>query len=74
MKVDPGSSQYSRVVAMIVDPSCSGSGMVTRLDHLLVRCRRGAAVCVPPLTLRFAPYTQRREPWKFGVVVVPGLD
>lgn len=34
LKVDPTSPQYSRVTHAIVDPSCSGSGIVSRLNEL----------------------------------------
>jgi putative methyltransferase len=33
LTVDPADSQYARVRAILLDPSCSGSGMVTRVDH-----------------------------------------
>ena len=35
LKVDPNEEKYKSVRGILVDPSCSGSGMVTRLDHLL---------------------------------------
>jgi hypothetical protein len=47
--------QYKNVAAVIVDPSCSGSGMVSRLDHVAVRamlvltsCRTCACVPMSP--------------------------
>ncbi|EIW84228.1 williams-Beuren syndrome critical region protein 20 copy A [Coniophora puteana RWD-64-598 SS2] len=35
LTVDPMDSQYAQVTHILVDPSCSGSGIVNRLDHLL---------------------------------------
>ncbi len=33
LTVDPADAKFSRVRAILLDPSCSGSGMVTRVDH-----------------------------------------
>ncbi|KAF8896221.1 S-adenosyl-L-methionine-dependent methyltransferase [Infundibulicybe gibba] len=33
--VDPSDSEFARVTHILLDPSCSGSGIVNRLDHLL---------------------------------------
>jgi len=33
LTVDPADPKYARVRAILLDPSCSGSGMVTRVDH-----------------------------------------
>lgn len=35
LTVDPVNSEYSRATHILLDPSCSGSGIVNRLDHLL---------------------------------------
>ncbi|KAL5504035.1 hypothetical protein ACEPAH_8108 [Sanghuangporus vaninii] len=35
LAADPHDARYSRVSHILVDPSCSGSGIVNRLDHLL---------------------------------------
>ncbi|THH10867.1 hypothetical protein EW145_g1018 [Phellinidium pouzarii] len=35
LSVDPLGTTYSRVSHVLLDPSCSGSGIVNRLDHLL---------------------------------------
>ncbi|EJD06767.1 S-adenosyl-L-methionine-dependent methyltransferase [Fomitiporia mediterranea MF3/22] len=35
MSVDPHDSKYAGVSHILLDPSCSGSGIVNRLDHLL---------------------------------------
>jgi putative methyltransferase len=35
LKSDPSDDRFSQVQAMVVDPSCSGSGMAARADHLL---------------------------------------
>ena len=36
LKVDPKSSRYSKVKYILLDPSCSGSGIVGRLDDLIM--------------------------------------
>lgn len=35
LTVDPKDSEYAKVSHILLDPSCSGSGIVNRLDHLL---------------------------------------
>ncbi|KAI5998737.1 S-adenosyl-L-methionine-dependent methyltransferase [Pisolithus albus] len=35
LTVDPNDPKYGRVTHILLDPSCSGSGIVNRLDHLL---------------------------------------
>ncbi|KAI5122536.1 hypothetical protein M0805_005263 [Coniferiporia weirii] len=35
LSIDPSDLKYSRVSHVLLDPSCSGSGIVNRLDHLL---------------------------------------
>lgn len=35
LTVDPNDAQFSPVTHILLDPSCSGSGIVNRLDHLL---------------------------------------
>ncbi|KAI6039795.1 S-adenosyl-L-methionine-dependent methyltransferase [Pisolithus marmoratus] len=35
LTVDPTDSKYGRATHILLDPSCSGSGIVNRLDHLL---------------------------------------
>lgn len=35
LTTDPGGAQFNRVTHILLDPSCSGSGIVNRLDHLL---------------------------------------
>ena len=35
LKVDPNDEMYSKVEYILLDPSCSGSGVVGRLDHLI---------------------------------------
>lgn len=35
LKVDPNDSNYTNVQSILLDPSCSGSGMANRLDHLI---------------------------------------
>ncbi|RDB26149.1 25S rRNA (cytosine-C(5))-methyltransferase rcm1 [Hypsizygus marmoreus] len=35
LTVDPLDSKYEKVTHILLDPSCSGSGIVNRLDHLL---------------------------------------
>ncbi|KAJ3213654.1 putative 28S rRNA (cytosine-C(5))-methyltransferase [Dinochytrium kinnereticum] len=35
LEVKPGSEEYREVEYILLDPSCSGSGIVRRLDHLL---------------------------------------
>ncbi|KAG5645555.1 hypothetical protein DXG03_005830 [Asterophora parasitica] len=35
LTVDPLDPKYGRVTHILLDPSCSGSGIVNRLDHLL---------------------------------------
>ncbi|KAF5382066.1 hypothetical protein D9615_004285 [Tricholomella constricta] len=35
LTVDPLDPKYNRVTHILLDPSCSGSGIVNRLDHLL---------------------------------------
>ncbi|KAG6909943.1 hypothetical protein DXG01_014212 [Tephrocybe rancida] len=35
LTVDPHDPKYTRVTHILLDPSCSGSGIVNRLDHLL---------------------------------------
>ena len=47
LTVDPKSPQYRNVKAVLLDPSCSGSGMVTRFDHAV------SCYCVSLCTLRF---------------------
>ena len=39
LTVDPRGAAYARVDAVLLDPSCSGSGMTHRLDHALVHDR-----------------------------------
>ncbi|XP_038060724.1 28S rRNA (cytosine-C(5))-methyltransferase-like [Patiria miniata] len=34
LKVNPGEERFSNVRYILMDPSCSGSGIVSRLDHL----------------------------------------
>ncbi|KAH0833261.1 S-adenosyl-L-methionine-dependent methyltransferase [Lanmaoa asiatica] len=35
LSVDPSDPQYANATHILLDPSCSGSGIVNRLDHLL---------------------------------------
>ncbi|KAF8907329.1 S-adenosyl-L-methionine-dependent methyltransferase [Gymnopilus junonius] len=35
LTIDPHDTQYSSATHILLDPSCSGSGIVNRLDHLL---------------------------------------
>ncbi|KAI7848118.1 S-adenosyl-L-methionine-dependent methyltransferase [Circinella umbellata] len=35
LEVDPNDPQYAKVEYFLLDPSCSGSGIVSRLDHLV---------------------------------------
>ncbi|KXN91668.1 Putative methyltransferase C2C4.06c [Leucoagaricus sp. SymC.cos] len=35
LTVDPSDSEYASVTHILLDPSCSGTGIVNRLDHLL---------------------------------------
>jgi hypothetical protein len=35
LKTDPQSSEYSEVQYILCDPSCSGSGIVSRMDDLI---------------------------------------
>lgn len=35
LTIDPSDPKYQRVTHILLDPSCSGSGIVNRLDHLL---------------------------------------
>ncbi|KIJ66652.1 hypothetical protein HYDPIDRAFT_108556 [Hydnomerulius pinastri MD-312] len=35
LTVDPSTSKYAQATHILLDPSCSGSGIVNRLDHLL---------------------------------------
>ncbi|KAF9223465.1 S-adenosyl-L-methionine-dependent methyltransferase [Gyrodon lividus] len=35
LSVDPSTSKYAKATHILLDPSCSGSGIVNRLDHLL---------------------------------------
>ncbi|KAI8146816.1 S-adenosyl-L-methionine-dependent methyltransferase [Fennellomyces sp. T-0311] len=35
LEVDPADPQYAKVEYFLLDPSCSGSGIVSRLDHLV---------------------------------------
>ncbi|TFK72964.1 S-adenosyl-L-methionine-dependent methyltransferase [Pluteus cervinus] len=35
LAIDPADPRFSKVTHILVDPSCSGSGIVNRLDHLL---------------------------------------
>ncbi|KAI9247490.1 S-adenosyl-L-methionine-dependent methyltransferase [Phascolomyces articulosus] len=35
LEVDPTDPQYAKVEYFLLDPSCSGSGIVSRLDHLV---------------------------------------
>ena len=35
LEVDPEDPLYANVKAIMLDPSCSGSGMINRLDHLV---------------------------------------
>ena len=35
LKIDPSAKEYSKVQYALVDPSCSGSGMITRLDAVV---------------------------------------
>ncbi len=44
LKSDPADPRYKNVRAIVVDPSCSGSGMVSRLDHFMVRARNHAGL------------------------------
>ena len=34
-QVDPFDEKYSKVEYIVVDPSCSGSGITTRMDRLV---------------------------------------
>jgi 16S rRNA C967 or C1407 C5-methylase (RsmB/RsmF family) len=34
LEVNPSDKQYANVRAILLDPTCSGSGMVNQLDHL----------------------------------------
>ena len=48
LAADPHDEAWSAVSAILLDPSCSGSGMVRRLDHLLVcefSCWQGRRAC-----------------------------
>jgi putative methyltransferase len=35
LEVDPADPKYARITAVLLDPSCSGSGMASRLDHFI---------------------------------------
>ncbi|RCH90660.1 hypothetical protein CU097_000379, partial [Rhizopus azygosporus] len=35
LEADPNDPQYSQVEYLLLDPSCSGSGIISRLDHLV---------------------------------------
>lgn len=35
LETDPNDEKYSRVEYLLLDPSCSGSGIISRLDHLV---------------------------------------
>jgi putative methyltransferase len=35
LDVDPFSEEFANVTHILLDPSCSGSGIVSRLDHLM---------------------------------------
>jgi len=35
LDVDPKSTDFSRVEYILLDPSCSGSGIVNRMDYLI---------------------------------------
>lgn len=35
LDVDPQSPEYSQVEYILLDPSCSGSGIVNRMDYLI---------------------------------------
>ncbi|KAE9408384.1 hypothetical protein BT96DRAFT_697710 [Gymnopus androsaceus JB14] len=35
LAIDPMDSKYSKVTHILLDPSCSGSGIVNRLDYLV---------------------------------------
>eukprot|EP00946_MAST-07B_sp_MAST-7B-sp1_P003050 g3050.t1 len=35
LEVDPSDPKYERTTAVLLDPSCSGSGMASRLDHFI---------------------------------------
>lgn len=43
LDVDPADPKYSRVKAVLLDPSCSGSGMASRLDHFIDNALRRSA-------------------------------
>lgn len=35
LETDPNDNQYAQVEYLLLDPSCSGSGIISRLDHLV---------------------------------------
>ncbi|KAI7891508.1 S-adenosyl-L-methionine-dependent methyltransferase [Mucor mucedo] len=35
LETDPNDAQYAQVEYLLLDPSCSGSGIISRLDHLV---------------------------------------
>ena len=35
LEVDPADPKYARIAGILLDPSCSGSGMASRLDHFI---------------------------------------
>ncbi|KAJ3239968.1 putative 28S rRNA (cytosine-C(5))-methyltransferase [Chytriomyces hyalinus] len=41
LDIDPKDKTYAEVSAILLDPSCSGSGITRRLDHLLVQSAAG---------------------------------
>ena len=41
LNVDPLDQKYSNVEYILLDPSCSGSGIVSRMDHLLTSVLEG---------------------------------
>lgn len=35
LETNPEDAQFSNVEYLLLDPSCSGSGIISRLDHLV---------------------------------------
>jgi 16S rRNA C967 or C1407 C5-methylase (RsmB/RsmF family) len=35
LETDPNDAQFAQVEYLLLDPSCSGSGIISRLDHLV---------------------------------------